>query len=173
VASVAGAGGSAATTSGAPLPIFFCEVRSIRQSPFQIRQRLPCDKNYGCDGPHARRHANRSTDFVDESERGKLRAPRGSRARIQMLVPPVVSKTGRTTRQPLRRKYCADWRILLSMALALVLVAGVIFGVRLAPPARAVRSDARPVESIVAPASDRNNDDYVELLRRIVESTEP
>jgi hypothetical protein len=59
------------------------------------------------------------------------------------------------------------------MALALVLVAGVIFGVRLAPPARAVRSDARPVESIVAPASDRNNDDYVELLRRIVESTEP
>jgi hypothetical protein len=60
-----------------------------------------------------------------------------------------------------------------SVALALVLVAGVIFGVRLVPPVRTVRSDARPVESIVAPTSDRNNDDYVELLRPIVESTEP
>jgi hypothetical protein len=55
----------------------------------------------------------------------------------------------------------------------LVLVAGVIFGVRLVPPVRTVRSDARPVESIVAPTGDRNNDDYVELLRPIVESTEP
>jgi hypothetical protein len=90
-----------------------------------------------------------------------------------MLVPPVVSKTGRTTRQRLGSKYCADWRILLSVALALVLVAGVIFGVRPAPPARTVRSDARPIESIVTPANDRNNDDYVELLRPIVESTEP
>jgi hypothetical protein len=61
----------------------------------------------------------------------------------------------------------------LSVVVALALVAGVIFGVRLAPSARAVRSDARPVESIIAPASDRNNDDYVELLRPIVESTEP
>jgi hypothetical protein len=90
-----------------------------------------------------------------------------------MLVPPVVSKMGRTTRGRLRSKYCADRRILVSVALALVLVAGVIFGVRLVPPVRTVRSDARPVESIVAPTSDRNNDDYVELLRPIVESTEP
>jgi hypothetical protein len=90
-----------------------------------------------------------------------------------MLVPPVVSKMGRTTRQRLGSKYCADRRILVSVALALVLVAGVIFGVRLVPPVRTVRSDARPVESIVAPTSDRNNDDYVELLRPIVESTEP
>jgi hypothetical protein len=90
-----------------------------------------------------------------------------------MLVPPVVSKMGRTTRQRLGSKYCADRRILVSVALALVLVAGVIFGVRLVPPVRTVRSDARPVESIVAPTSDRNNDDYVELLRPILESTEP
>jgi len=55
----------------------------------------------------------------------------------------------------------------------LVLVVSVIFGIRLAPPARTVRSDARAVESIVAPTSDRNNDDYVELLRPILESTEP
>jgi hypothetical protein len=34
-------------------------------------------KNCGCDGPHARRQANRSTHFVDESQRGKPRAPRG------------------------------------------------------------------------------------------------
>jgi hypothetical protein len=52
----------------------------------------------------------------------------------------------------------------------LVLVAIVIFGIRLF---RTVRSDARPVGSIVAPTSDRNNDDYVELLRPIAESTEP
>jgi hypothetical protein len=90
-----------------------------------------------------------------------------------MLVPPVVSKMGRTTRQRLGSKYCADRRILVSVALALVLVAGVIFGVRLVPPVRTVRSDARPVESVVAPTSDRNNDDYVELLRPILESTEP
>jgi hypothetical protein len=90
-----------------------------------------------------------------------------------MLVPPVVSKMGRTTRQRLGSKYCADRRILVSVALALVLVAGVIFGVRLVPPVRTVRSDARPVESIAAPTSDRNNDDYVELLKPIVESTEP
>ena len=90
-----------------------------------------------------------------------------------MLVPPVVSKMGRTTRQRLGSKYCADRRILVSVALALMLVAGVIFGVRLVPSVRIVRSDARPVESIVAPTSDRNNDDYVELLRPIVESTEP
>jgi hypothetical protein len=57
--------------------------------------------------------------------------------------------------------------------LALVLVAGVIFGVRLAPPARTVRGDARPVESIAAPTSDRNNDDYVELLRSIAKSAQP
>jgi hypothetical protein len=55
----------------------------------------------------------------------------------------------------------------------LVLVAGVIFGVRLAPPARTVRGDARPVESIAAPTSDRNNDDYVELLRSIAKSAQP
>ena len=61
----------------------------------------------------------------------------------------------------------------MSVALALVLVVGVIFGIRLAPPARTVRSHARAVESIVAPTSDRNNDDYVELLRPILESTEP
>jgi len=90
-----------------------------------------------------------------------------------MLVPPVVSKAAQTTRQRLRSKYCADWRILLSVGLALLLVAGVILGVRLAPPARAVRSDARPVESLVAPVSDHNDDDYVELLRPIVEPTEP
>jgi hypothetical protein len=90
-----------------------------------------------------------------------------------MLVPPAVLKTGRTTRQHLRSKYCADRRILLSVALALVLVVGVIFGIRFAPPALTVRSDARAVESIVAPTSDRNNDDYVKLLRPIVESTEP
>jgi len=89
-----------------------------------------------------------------------------------MLVPPVVSKTGRTARQHSRSKYCADGRILLPVALALVLVVGVIFGIRLAPPARTVRSDARPIESIVTPANERNNDDYVELLRPIVE-TEP
>ena len=55
----------------------------------------------------------------------------------------------------------------------MLLVAGVILGVRLASPARAVRSDARPVESLVAPVSDHNDDDYVELLRPIVEPTEP
>jgi hypothetical protein len=71
-----------------------------------------------------------------------------------MLVPPVVSKMGRTTRQRLGSKYCADRRILVSVALALVLVAGVIFGVRLVPPVRTVRSDARPVESIVAPLAE-------------------
>jgi hypothetical protein len=87
-----------------------------------------------------------------------------------MLVPPVVSKTGQPTRQRLRRAYCTDWRILVSVGLALLLVAGVICLLRLGP---AVRTDAKPVESIVAPASDRNNDDYVELLRPIIERTEP
>jgi hypothetical protein len=90
-----------------------------------------------------------------------------------MLVPPVVSKTERTTRRRLRSKYCADRRILLSAALAFVLVAVAILAVRLVLPAGAVRSHARPVENVVAPAGDRNNDDYVELLRPIVESTEP
>ena len=90
-----------------------------------------------------------------------------------MLVPPVVSKIGQTTRQRLRSKYSADWRILLSVGLALLLVAGVILGVRLALPARAVRSDAKPVESLAAPVSDHNNDDYVELLGPIVEPMEP
>jgi hypothetical protein len=59
------------------------------------------------------------------------------------------------------------------VGLALLVVVGVILGVRLAPTARAVRSDARPIESLVAPVVDDNNDDYVELLRPIVESTEP
>jgi hypothetical protein len=60
----------------------------------------------------------------------------------------------------------------LSAALAFVLAVA-IFAVRLVLPAGAVRSDARPVENAVAPAGDRNNDDYVELLRPIVEPTEP
>lgn len=90
-----------------------------------------------------------------------------------MLVPPAVSKTGRTTRRRLRGKYCADWRILLLVGLASVLVVAFICGVRLAPPARPVRSDAKPVDSIVAAPVDRNNDDYVELLRPIAGWTEP
>ena len=90
-----------------------------------------------------------------------------------MLIPPVVSNAGQTTRQRLGSKYCADWRILLPAGLALLLVAGVILCVRLAPPGRAVQSDARPVESLVAPVSDHDNDDYVELVRPIVEPTEP
>ena len=61
----------------------------------------------------------------------------------------------------------------MSAALAFVLVAVAIFAVRLALPAGAVRSDARPVKNVVAPAGERNNDDYVELLRPIIESTEP
>jgi hypothetical protein len=89
-----------------------------------------------------------------------------------MLVPPVVSKTERTTRQRLRSKYCADRRILLSAALAFVLVAVAIFAVRLVLPARAVRSDARPAENVVDPAGYRKNDGYDELIRPIVESTE-
>jgi hypothetical protein len=57
--------------------------------------------------------------------------------------------------------------------LAFVLVAVAIFAVRLVLPVGAVRSDARPVKNVVAPAGERNNDDYVELLRPIIESTEP
>jgi hypothetical protein len=84
-----------------------------------------------------------------------------------MLVPPVIYKNRRLG------KYFSDWRVLLSVGLALLLVAGVICGLRLTPPARAVRSDTKRVESSVAPASDRNNDDYIELLRPILGWTEP
>ena len=84
-----------------------------------------------------------------------------------MLVPPAVSKTGQTTRQRLRNTY---WRILASVGLALLFVGCVICLLRLDPP---VRSDTKPVESTVEPASNRNNDDYVKLLRPIIERTEP
>jgi hypothetical protein len=89
-----------------------------------------------------------------------------------MLVPPVIYRDGRTTRRRLG-EYFSDWRVLLSVGLALLLAGGFIYGLRLAPPARAVRGDTKPVESSVAPANDRNNDDYVDLLRPILGWTEP
>lgn len=48
----------------------------------------------------------------------------------------------------------------------------VICGLWLALPAQPGR-DVKPIESIVSPAADRNDDGYVEKLRPILGWTEP
>ena len=98
-----------------------------------------------------------------------------------MLVPPA--KNQRTVRQywggVARRfrnspsKYRAAWRGLLWLGLVLSAFVAVICGVWLALPAQPRRSDVKPINGIVSPAVDRNNDGYVEKLGPILGWTEP
>jgi len=98
-----------------------------------------------------------------------------------VLVPPA--KNDRTVRQHWRRaaqrfrggasKYRADWRILLWVGLVLSPVVAVICAAWLARSPQPLRRDVRPVDAIVAPAVDHNNDGYVEGLRPIIRWTEP
>jgi len=97
-----------------------------------------------------------------------------------VLVPPA--KNQRTVRpywgrfaqrlQVSPSKYHADWRGLLWLGLVLSAGVAVICGLWLALPAQPGR-DVKPIESIVSPAADRNDDGYVEKLRPILGWTEP
>jgi hypothetical protein len=69
-------------------------------------------------------------------------------------------------------KYHADWRGLLWLGLVLSAGVAVICGLWLALPAQP-RRDVKPIEIIVSPAADRNDDGYVEKLRPILGWTEP
>jgi hypothetical protein len=70
-------------------------------------------------------------------------------------------------------KYHADRRGLLWLGLVLAPLVAIICGVWLALPAQPTRKDVKPINRIVSPALDRNDDGYVEKLRPILGWKEP
>ena len=71
------------------------------------------------------------------------------------------------------RKYGADWRILLWIVLVLSPLVAVICAGWLVRSPQPMQRDVRPVDAIVAPTVDHNNDGYVEEVGPIVRWTEP
>ena len=98
-----------------------------------------------------------------------------------MLVPPA--KKQRTVRQYWGRvaqrfrsrpsEYRVDWAGLLWVGLVLMPLVAAFCGLWFTLHAQPVRRDVKPVNSVVSPVADRNDDGYVEGLGPILGWTEP